>query len=303
VLLGMALMLVVLVVGAFAYGQWQYGKIDRVALGDALAAGGTGTNWLIVGSDSRAEVDPERPDAGWLLGEPVEGERSDAMVILHTEGDQASLLSLPRDLWLNIPGQGEQRLNAAYAVGGPRGLVDTVQQSLGIPVHHYAEIDITGFGDVVDAVGGITIDFLHPASDPGSGLQVDEAGAVHLDGYQALAYVRSRQYTELVDGVQQVDGTGDIGRTARQQVFLSTLFDEVGSSRNPLTLHRAISAIADDVTLDDKAGLGDVVGLARKLGGLDPELLSLPVEGFTAPGGVSALRLAPGADEVLNQVR
>jgi len=303
VLVGMALVLVLLVVGAFAYGQWQYGKIDRVAIGDALATGGTGTNWLIVGSDSRAAVDPDRPDAGWLLGEPVDGQRSDAMVILHTDGDQASLLSLPRDLWVNIPGQGEQRLNAAYALGGAGSLVDTVQQSLGIPVHHYAEIDITGFGDVVDAVGGITIDFPHPASDPGSGLQVDESGAVQLDGYQALAYVRSRQYTELVDGAPQVDGTGDIGRTARQQVFLSTLFDEVGASRNPVTLHRAISAIADDVTLDDKAGLGDVVGMARKLGGLDPELLSLPVESFTAPGGLSALRLAPGAEEVLNRVR
>jgi hypothetical protein len=70
-----------------------------------------------------------------------------------------------------------------------------------------------------------------------------------------------------------------------------------------VTLHRAIGAIADDVTLDDKAGLGDVVGMARKLGGLDPELLSLPVESFTAPGGLSALRLAPGAEEVLNRVR
>jgi LCP family protein required for cell wall assembly len=303
VLTGMALALLLLVVGAFAYGQWQYGKIDRVALGDVLASGGEGTNWLIVGSDSRQEIDPSRPDAGWLLGEPVDGQRSDAMVLLHIEGDETSLLSLPRDLWVDIPGHGEQRLNAAFALGGARSLVETVQQSLGVPVHHYAEIDITGFGDVVDAIGGITVDFPYPAFDPGSGLQVDEAGAVHLDGYQALAYVRSRHYTEIVDGSERVDGTGDIGRTVRQQVFLSTLFDEVGGTRNPITLHRAIGAIADDVTLDDRAGLGEVMSMARRLGGLDPTLLALPVEGFTAPGGFSALQLGPGADQVLDQVR
>ena len=302
VLVGMALVLVLLVVGAFAYGQWQYGKIDRVAIGDALATGGTGTNWLIVGSDSRAAVDPDRPDAGWLLGEPVDGQRSDAMVILHTDGDQASLLSLPRDLWVNIPGQGEQRLNAAYALGGAGSLVDTVQQSLGIPVHHYAEIDITGFGDVVDAVGGLQMDFPYPAYDNGSGLRIDQAGPVELDGMQALAFVRSRQYTELLDGGERTDPTGDIGRTLRQQQFLSSLLDKVGSVRNPLTLNRVVGAVADDVTLDDQTGLGDLMSVARKLGGLDAQLLALPVRNETIDGS-SVLVLADGADQVLDRVR
>jgi LCP family protein required for cell wall assembly len=212
-------------------------------------------------------------------------------------------LSLPRDLWLPVASGGEERLNAAYAIGGPQNLVATIQQSLGIPIHHYMEIDITGFGDVVDAVGGLQMDFPYPAYDNGSGLRIDQAGPVELDGLQALAFVRSRHYTELVDGGERADPTGDLGRTVRQQQFLSTLLDKVGSVRNPLTLNRVVGAVADDVTLDDQTGLGDLMSVARKLGGLDAQLLALPVSNSTAPNGASVLVLADGAEQVLDQVR
>jgi LCP family protein required for cell wall assembly len=224
------------------------------------------------------------------------------MIVLHLEDGQASMLSLPRDLWVPQASGGEGRLNAAYATGGPQNLVATIQSSLGIPIHHYMEIDITGFGDVVDAVGGLQMDFPYPAYDNGSGLRIDQAGPVELDGLQALAFVRSRHYTELVDGGERPDPTGDIGRTVRQQQFLSALLDEVGSVRNPVTLNRVVGAVADDVTLDDQTGLGDLISVARKLGGLDAELLALPVRNTTANGS-SVLVLADGAEQVLDQVR
>jgi LCP family protein required for cell wall assembly len=304
ILLGALATVIALVVVGFLWARWQYGKIDRVAMDGVLATDTSGgTNWLIVGSDSRADIDPNRPDAGWLLGEPVDGERSDAMIVLHFEDGQASMLSLPRDLWVPLASGGEQRLNAAYANGGPQNLVATIQQSLGIPIHHYMEIDITGFGDVVDAVGGLEMEFPYPAYDNGSGLRIDQAGPVELDGLQALAFVRSRHYTELVDGAERTDPTGDIGRTARQQQFLSSLLDEVGSVRNPVTLNRVVGAVADDVTLDDQTGLGDLMSVARKMGGLDAQLLALPVRNETAPNGSSVLVLAEGAEQVLDQVR
>jgi LCP family protein required for cell wall assembly len=303
ILLGVLAAVIALGVAGFLWARWQYGKIDRVEMDGVLASDASGgTNWLIVGSDSRADIDPNRPDAGVLLAEPVEGERSDAMIVLHLEDGQASMLSLPRDLWVPQASGGEGRLNAAYATGGPQNLVATIQSSLGIPIHHYMEIDITGFGDVVDAVGGLQMDFPYPAYDKGSGLRIDQAGPVELDGLQALAFVRSRHYTELVDGGERPDPTGDIGRTVRQQQFLSALLDEVGSVRNPVTLNRVVGAVADDVTLDDQTGLGDLISVARKLGGLDAELLALPVRNTTANGS-SVLVLADGAEQVLDQVR
>lgn len=300
----MLVAILLLATGGFLYARWQYGRIDRVDLSGVLSTDTSGgVNWLIVGSDSRADIDPDRPDAGWFLGEPVDGERSDAMVVLHLEDGEASMLSLPRDLWLPLAGGGEGRINSAYASGGPAGLVGTVQQSLGVPVHHYAEIDITGFGDVVDAVGGISVDFANPAFDSGSGLLVTEGGTQELDGVQALAYVRARHYTELVDGVEQVDGTGDLGRTVRQQRFLSSLFDAVGSTRNPVKLHGVVSAVADDVTLDDDTGLGEIVSMARRMSGFDATLLALPVRDHTTSGGASVLLLDGGAEGVLDQIR
>lgn len=302
---GVLVALVLLAAGGFLYARWQYGRIERVDLTGVLSTDTSGgVNWLIVGSDSRADIDPDRPDAGWFLGEPVDGERSDAMVILHLEDGEASMLSLPRDLWLPIAGTGaDGRINSAYASGGPARLVSTVQQSLDVPIHHYTEIDITGFGDVVDAVGGIQVDFAHPAFDPGSGLLVTEAGPQELDGVQALAYVRARNYTEVVDGVEQVDGSGDLGRTVRQQRFLAALFDAVGSTRNPLRLHGVVSAVADDVILDDDTGLGEIVSMARRMSGFDAALLRLPVRGETTSGGASVLLLDGDAESVLAQIR
>lgn len=289
----------------FAYAWWQFGKIERVDVGDDLSpTGGGGTNYLIVGSDSREGVDPDNPNAGVIFGEghtgdSAEPQRTDTIVVLRVAGGSAQMMALPRDLYIPIADTGQtQRINTAIQ-GGPARLIRTVQQSLGIPIHHYVEIDFAGFLGLVDAVGGITIDFPYPAIDYRSGLYVPTAGPVHLDGDQALAYVRSRNYTELIDGQLRTDPTADLGRVQRQQTFMRALMGKLGGSRNPITLMRSLSAVSGNLRLDDRMGFWDAVSFARRLGGLDPETVVLPTQITRTPGGASVLVLTPESDAAL----
>ena len=121
------------------------------------------------------------------------------LIKLYPDDGNVQILSLPRDLLVEIPGKGTDRINAAYAYGGAPLMVRTVKQVTGLPVHHYIEVDFVGFQSLVDDIGGVYLDFPYPARDANSGLSV-EAGYQLLDGSQALAYARSRHYQELRDG-------------------------------------------------------------------------------------------------------
>ena len=143
-------------------------------------AGRTGTNYLIVGTDSREGISADDPNAGAFLGEAVTGARTDTIMVLHTEGSTAQLVSVPRDLWVTDPATGEKgRINSTFS-SGPANLITAVE-NLGIPIDHYMEINFVSFSKLVDAVGGITIDFPNPARDDHSGLYVDKAGKNHLE--------------------------------------------------------------------------------------------------------------------------
>jgi anionic cell wall polymer biosynthesis LytR-Cps2A-Psr (LCP) family protein len=167
-------------------------------------------------------------------------------------------------------------------------------------VHHYLEIDFVAFRDLVDALGGITIDFPHPASDHMSGLNVMESGPVRLDGTQALAYVRSRYYTEWIDGRQVTDPTGDLGRVERQQQFLSAVVSEMSTERNPFRLARMSGSMADGMRIDDRMSYLDAVRLALRMRGMQLEPTSLPTTNRRTSSGMAVLDLIqPGADEVL----
>ncbi len=298
---GLLAFLVVFVV----FGLWQYQRMERVQVASVLSSGGSGTNYLIVGSDTRRGFDPNDPNSAAVIGDGTAAdptERSDTMVVLRVADDGARMLSIPRDLWVTRPDGSQGRINATYQQG-PAALIQTVQ-SLGIPVHHYLEVDFVTFAGMVDAVGGVTLEFAHPAQDPGSGLDIPHAGPVTLDGTQALAYVRARRYTELVDGSWRADPTGDLGRGLRQQQFLRAVMGEVGSTRNPIELMRVSGALADGLRVDDNLGLFDALGLARRMRGLDPESVELPVYGYRTSGGASVLGLSqPQAEEVLARFR
>ncbi|RIK07305.1 MAG: hypothetical protein DCC48_04290 [Acidobacteria bacterium] len=301
VLIGLGTLVVLVMVFA-GFMLWKFFSIERLDLSDALSTSGNGgTNYLIVGSDSREGVAADDPNAG-AFGE-VSGQRADTMIVLRVEPDRSLMMSIPRDLYVTLAGSGqEERINAAYN-DGPASLVDTVEQNLGVPVNHYLEVDFESFGGMVDAVGGVPIDFEYPAYDSNSGLQVDSAGTVVLDGTQALAYVRSRHYTEIIDGQPTTDPTGDLGRVERQQAFMRTVLAEMGRTRNPIALMRIGSALAGGVRIDGQLGLWDAFGLARRLGALDPQTVVLPTEPFTTPGGAQVLSLQePAADAVLAEM-
>lgn len=299
----MVLVLVALVLlavlGPLLFGWWQFNRIERVDVSQTLSSGGNGTNYLIVGSDSREGIDEGMGTADAFLGEAVAGERADTIMVLRTGDGDARTLAIPRDLWVVDPVTGQPgRINGTYA-NGASALIQAVQQ-LGIPVHQYLEIDFVSFGGLVDAVGGIPLHFDHPAQDQMSGLNVQESGEVVLDGEQALAYVRSRQYTELVDGQWRSDPTGDLGRVQRQQAFMQSLMGEVGSARNPLELRSMASAVAPGMRIDDRMSYFGALGFLWSARSLSGDSVELPVTPGTSAGGASVLDLRePEASDVI----
>ncbi len=277
-----------------------FNAIERVELGDALTQPlAEGTNVLLVGTDSRAGVDADEENAEVIFGEGIAGARTDTIMVLRIEEEQSKFLSLPRDLWLPINGGDPQRINTAFAQG-PDALVNTVQSELGIPISHYAEVDLAGFIELVDAVDGVEITIPNPAFDRASGLDLPSAGTVVLDSTQALAYVRSRNYTEIVDGAEVRDLSSDLGRVQRQQTFLRALMQKVSAQRNPATLNSMTAAIADALIIDDETSLTGALGLANALRAASPESVTLP----TMPeriNGAAVLTLTNEAPAVLAQ--
>ncbi|MEM8706152.1 MAG: LCP family protein [Actinomycetota bacterium] len=291
----------VAVVGLSAWGSWR--GVERVELADVLAGSSTGTNYLVVGTDSRDGVDADTANAGVIFGADVAGERTDTIAVLRVEGDAVSLLAIPRDLYVPLATGSTNRINAAFAFGGPEALVATVQDQLGIGIDHYLEVDLAGFLGLVDALGGVTIDFPHPAFDDRSGLAVETAGPNELDGSQALAYVRSRRYTEVVDGQQITDPTSDLGRVERQQRFLAAVMAELGATRNPFTLIGAMGAVGDHVAVDQDLGLVDAARLGLRLRGAEPASVTVPTDRFITDSGADVLVLNAESDAVLAPFR
>ena len=297
----MPILLLLGLLGGYLWAKSVFDKIERVDTQGTLADGGlgSGTNYLLVGSDTREGVDGG--EGGITDGDFPSGQRSDTMVILHTGSDGTKLLSIPRDLYVEIADTGESgKINGAFNGGAPR-LIQTISDNLDIPIQRYVEVDFVSFGGLVDALGGITIDFPNPAYDTNTGLMITEAGPQKLNGEQALQYVRSRHYHEVINGVDQgEDPTADLGRIQRQQAFLHAVFEKLGNTKNPLTLARTLSSTADGLRIDDEMGLFDAIRLAWTLrGGLNPETLVLPT---TPDGNVLVLNEAE-AEPILDQLR
>ncbi|MEO7573933.1 MAG: LCP family protein [Acidimicrobiales bacterium] len=297
------LLLLLAALGGYLYAKSVFDRIEKIPLADVLSTDGTGTNYLIVGSDSRSVedlVDAGLNPDGFQDGG---GERSDTMLLLRFVDGEAKMMSIPRDLYLPIAEtDGSGKINAAYN-GGARRLILTIQQSLGLPIHQYMEVDFVSFAKLVDALGGIDIDFPNPAFDTNSGLDIQQAGPNHLDGPQALSFVRSRNYVEIIDGQSRTDPRGDLGRVIRQQQFLKAVFGELGASKNPFTLAKAASATTGGLRIDDTLGLFDAIKLAWRLRSLDPLPVDLPVENGRNSSGAVLFLVQPGAEGALAQFR
>ncbi len=276
---------ITMVGSGFVYLQYRLGQIPRVDVPSLVGdQEGQVMNVLLVGSDSRDRL--EGKDALQAGKGQVSGQRSDTIMVLHIdpEQEQAAILSIPRDLYVPIAGEGySDRVNAAFALGGAQGLIETIQESLGITINHYVEVDFVGFKDIVDAVGGVKLYLPAWVRDFTSGLDLHEIGCVEVDGTQGLAWVRSRNFEILQpDGLTWVpDPRADLGRIERQQDFIRRMLKKALSSgiTNPLQLNKLIGIGVRDVTLDATLSTKDITTLARRFNNLDADsvaLLTLP---------------------------
>lgn len=301
VILTVLLVVALLVIGALWYVSLRIPRVEVASL-DPLAVG-EARNFLVVGSDSRERLPDDFPN---FFG-PGSGQRADVIMVLHMVPGRAraQILSLPRDLRVDIPGRGTDKVNAALSYGGPDLLVQTVRANTGLPIHNYLELDFAGFAEIVDALGGVDMFFPYPARDAKSGLAV-EAGQVHLSGGMALAYVRSRQYEEMRDGQWVSVESGDLGRIQRQQRLL---FSILGETRNPATVARIgplSSALGANLRADQTFGVRAMLGILWRMPFLDSqevEAMALPVEGANIDGISYVVAAEPAAQTVTEAFR
>ncbi|WP_329338341.1 LCP family protein [Streptomyces sp. NBC_00663] len=281
----------VLVVTTIGTYFWADSKLNReVDLSKVIDRpdSGEGTNYLIVGSDSRAGMSAEEKKK--LHTGSAEGKRTDSMMILHTGDNGSTLVSLPRDSDVEIPtfvgsesgktykGTGRHtKLNAAYAEDGPELLVRTIEYNTGLHIDHYVEIGFAGFADIVDSVGGVDITIPKGGmKDTKSGADF-EAGKQTLNGEQALAFVRTRYAL----------AGSDLDRTKNQQKFLSALANKVATPStvlNPFKLYPTMSAGLDTLIVDKDMGLFDLADMfwaMKGVSGGDGTSMNMPISGST----------------------
>ncbi|GGW66005.1 LCP family protein [Streptomyces griseoloalbus] len=297
--------LVVTTVGTYF---WADSKLNRdVDLSTVIdrPEKGEGTNYLIVGSDSREGMTDE--DKKKLHTGSAEGKRTDSMMILHTGDNGPTLISLPRDSNVTIPefkgsesgrtraAMGANKLNAAYSVDGPTLLVRTVEFNTGLHIDHYVEIGFGGFANIVDAVGGVEMDIPQDIKDTKSGADLKK-GKQTLNGEEALAFVRTRYAL----------AGSDLDRTKNQQKFLSALANQVATPStvlNPFTLYPTMGAGLDSLVVDKDMGLFDLAGMfwaMKGVSGGEGTSMNMPISGST--GGNLQWDM-PKVKQLVNQLK
>lgn len=289
----LALVVVVLAVSVSTY-FWADSKLKReVDLSKVIDRpdAGDGTNYLIVGSDSRQGMSAE--DKKKLHTGSAEGKRTDSMMILHNGSNGPTLVSLPRDSNVEIPSfvgsesgktyQGTGRtvkLNAAYAEDGPELLVRTVEYNTGLHIDHYVEIGFGGFASIVDAIGGVELDIPKAFKDKNSGADF-QAGKQTLNGEQSLAFVRTRY----------AFAGSDLDRTKNQQKFLAALASQTATPStliNPFKLYPVLGAGLDTLVVDKDMSLWSLARMFFAMKGVtggDGTSMNIPLSGQSTSGG------------------
>lgn len=251
---------------------------------------GAPLNILVLGSDSRISAgDPDN----WEMG----AQRTDAIMIVHVAADRrdVTVVGIPRDSWVPIPGHADAKINAAYSWGGPALMIQTVEALMGVRIDHFAVADFESFEGLTDALGGVQVSV--PEDTYSKGRLVVKAGDQRLDGEQALAYTRQRY---------GLPG-GDLDRMKRQQAWMRSIVQEAattGTLTNPVRLANLVEIITGAVAVDDGLDRDALLSLAtslRHLRGDDVELLTVPLDGFgwSPDGRQSIVRLDLGALELL----
>lgn len=277
----------VLLIGAglIAGAVWFDYKLHRErVLADypGRPAAGRGTNWLVVGSDSRQGLSAEQQQ-DLATGGDIGNGRTDTILLIHVPGfgsaAPTTMVSIPRDSYVPIPGHGKDKINAAFAVGGAQLLIQTMERITGLRLDHYAEIGFGGFAALVDALGGVTVCPKAPFDDPLAGIDLP-AGCQTLTGRNALGYVRSRDTPRA-----------DLDRMANQRQFVAALLHRAASPAvwlNPWRWYSVTRAAADALTVDQFDHVWDLARLGWALHGT-AAAMTVPIGEFTSGGAGSVV--------------
>ena len=272
-----SVLLLVAVMTTLGTAVWVETSLRRIAVFsdyDSRPAAGAGTNWLLVGSDSREDLSPEQ-QAALATGGDVGNGRTDTILLVHIpgllSGGHATMVSIPRDSYVDIPGYGMDKINSAFAVGGPSLLAQTVEQNTGLRLDHYAEVGFAGFGDVVDALGGVQVCPTDPIDDPLAGINLP-AGCQTLGGANALGYVRTRATPR-----------SDLDRMVHQREFMSAMLQRVSDPwvwLNPWRWYAVPHAALSALTVNTDVHVWSLAALAWALRGASTTI-TVPVGEFT----------------------
>ena len=243
------------------------------------------TNFLVLGTDSRISAgDPSQ----WEIG----AQRTDAIMIVQVSGDRksVSVMSIPRDSWVNIPGHGQAKINAAYSYGGPTLTIQTVEQLTGIRIDHFIVADFESFKTLTDEIGGVTINLKTPQNLAGTDFN---AGAQVLNGEQALAYTRERKTLP----------NGDFDRVNRQQAWMRAIVAQVlnnGTLSDPKKLYSFLHAVTGTMAVDEGFTIDEMQSLALGMRGVrskNIKFMTVPAIGASASeDGQSIVELDPDRD-------
>lgn len=278
--------------------SWSHvGRVaDTPASGHIAAT--KGHNTLMVGSDARSDLTPQqRNELGTGM---AEGARTDTIMVLHTGDGDPTLLSIPRDSYVEIPGHGMNKINAAFSIGGAPLLSETVEKATGLRIDGYVEIGFGGFAKLVDSVGGVRMCLKAPINDEKAHIDLP-AGCQTLNGKNALGYVRMR-YS---------DPEGDLGRVKRQRQFLSALMGKVATPTTvllPWRLHSAGTSAASAVAVGEDDSMTETasafLGL-RTISQGKGHSVTVPVAdaGLQTPAGLAVQWDAAAASALFQQLR
>ncbi|MEU8993308.1 LCP family protein [Streptomyces caniferus] len=303
----------VLAVGSLGTYVWADTRLNReVDLGgiaDRMPQG-RGTNYLIVGSDSRVGLSERAKKDLHTGGSADAGRRTDSMILLHTGAHGTTMVSLPRDSWVTIPPfirpetgkhyrASKNKLNAAFSFGGPDLLVRTIEHNTGVHVDHYTEIGFAGFVGIVNAIGGVPMCLDRDVKDEKSGANLKK-GCHTLDGRTALAFVRQRHQ----------EAKGDLGRSQNQQKFLAALARKAatpGILLDPSKVYPTMSAGLGTLIVDKDTGLPNLTSLFKAMKGVttgDGKRLNVPVSSlsFRTPKGSAVKWNAPKAKQLFTEL-
>jgi LCP family protein required for cell wall assembly len=284
----------VLIAGVAGTYFWLDGKLNRDVTLPATSLTSAGTNWLITGSDSRAGLSRAEIDA-MHVGIDQGTLNSDSIMLLHMGSGPPVLISIPRDSYVDIPGHGWNKMNAALAYGGASLLVQTVENVTGLKIDHYMGIGFGGLVAVVNKIGGVQICLKTAINDSYSGVNLS-AGCHNLNGDQALSFVRDRHSF----------ATEDLQRIQDQRAFLSALLHKAtspGVYLNPFTALPFGSTAASSMSVDTGTSLLDLVHAASAL--RDPETGTVPIadNNYYTSAGDSVLWNKAQATELFNALK